>query len=76
MSSTDPLLGALRENGGLTKNLMLLNGSPAVDAVIYNAPNNCPEDDQRGYPRPFGMRCDIGAVEQSYYIYMPLAIKD
>jgi hypothetical protein len=74
MSNTDPLLGALQENGGLTKNKMILNGSPAVDGVIYNPPNNCPDGDQRGYPRPYGVRRDIGAVERYYRVFAPLTV--
>jgi hypothetical protein len=74
MSSTDPLLGAMKLNGGTTKNLMPGNGSPAVDGVIYNAPNDCPEEDQRGYPRPYGARCDIGAVERYYRVFLPLTV--
>jgi predicted outer membrane repeat protein len=76
MSNTNPLLGPLQLNGGLTKTMALLAGSPAVDAVIYNAPNDCPEDDQRGYPRPFGLRCDIGAFERYYRLFMPQVMKN
>ncbi len=75
MSNTNPQLGPLQHNGGPTKTMALLAVSPAIDAVIYNAPNGCPDDDQRGYPRPFGLRCDIGAFERYYQLYMPQVIK-
>ena len=63
LSSTNPLLGPLAANGGPTKTMALLAGSPAIDAVKFNAPNNAPATDQRGYPRPQGLRSDIGAFE-------------
>lgn len=60
-SSTDPQLGLLANNGGLTQTRAPKLGSPAIDH--YTAAG-CPADDQRGYPRPGGTACDIGAVEQ------------
>ena len=56
----NPLLGALANNGGQTQTMALLNGSPA-----FNAGNNatCAATDQRGYLRPEGVACDIGAYE-------------
>jgi hypothetical protein len=56
----DPRLGPLRDNGGPTKTVALLPGSPAIDA------GDCalsPAEDQRGMPRPVGLGCDIGAFE-------------
>jgi hypothetical protein len=38
----------------------LLPGSPAIDAACSQW---CLATDQRGYPRPYGAGCDIGAVE-------------
>jgi len=76
MSNTNPLLGALEDNGGFTKTMALLNGSPAINGVIYNAPNNCPDEDQRSFPRPFSTYCDIGAVEQYYRILLPIVIRN
>jgi CSLREA domain-containing protein len=61
MSSADPKLGPLANNGGATQTMALLLGSPAVDGVTFNAPNSCPSTDQRGRNRPFGTNCDIGA---------------
>lgn len=56
--SADPLLGALKDNGGPTFTQALLPGSPAIDAGT-NA--GCPATDQRGVPRD--STCDIGAFE-------------
>ncbi|TFH66227.1 MAG: DUF946 domain-containing protein, partial [Gemmatimonadales bacterium] len=63
ISSTDPLLSALADNGGPTETLALLTGSPAMDGVTFNAPNSAPSTDQRGVPRPQGAGYDIGAFE-------------
>ncbi len=63
MSSTNPLLGALANNGGSTQTFALLTGSPAIDGVTFNAPNSAPSTDQRGVARPQGVRYDIGAYE-------------
>jgi hypothetical protein len=64
--NADPLLGPLHDNGGPTWTMALGEGSAAIDAAddtICAAPpvNNL---DQRGFPRPWGVHCDIGAVEQ------------
>jgi CSLREA domain-containing protein len=56
--STNPKLGRLASNGGPTQTQALLRGSPAIDAAI-----GCPGHDQRGFARPAGKRCDIGAFE-------------
>jgi predicted outer membrane repeat protein len=57
---SDPLLGPLADNGGLTQTMALLPGSPAIDA---GDSANCPSTDQRGVVRPQGSKCDIGAFE-------------
>ncbi|MGH7719858.1 MAG: choice-of-anchor Q domain-containing protein [Gemmatimonadaceae bacterium] len=59
--STDPLLGPLQSNGGLTRTHAIAAGSPAHDAV----PSGCPppSTDQRGVARPQGPACDSGAYE-------------
>ena len=56
----DPRLGPLQNNGGPTETHALETASPAVDAGA-----GCPATDQRGFPRPVGAACDIGAYEGS-----------
>jgi hypothetical protein len=68
---TDPKLHPLRNNGGPTQTMALLNGSPAIDA---GNPSGCTDGaghllttDQRGAPRPDpgdSGGCDIGAYER------------
>ena len=69
--NSDPNLGALADNGGVTKTFALLAGSPAIDSgdngtCAVSPINNL---DQRGFPRPtdgdgeYTANCDIGAVE-------------
>ena len=60
LQNSDPLLGALSDNGGPTSTMALLPGSPAIDA---GSNIDCPVTDQRGIARPFGQSCDIGAFE-------------
>ena len=77
----DPLFGPLQYNGGPTQTHALLPGSPAIDA---GAPAGCTgaagaplTTDQRGFPRPYGPACDIGAVEYNpniTLIYLPPAV--
>jgi uncharacterized repeat protein (TIGR02543 family) len=62
LSSTNPLLAPLANNGGPSQTRALLPGSPAVDRYTGA---DCPTLDQRGYRRPAGAACDIGAFEQS-----------
>ena len=65
MSNTNPLLGALANNGGPAQTFALLTSSPAIDGVTFSAPNGAPSTDQRGVARPQGVRHDIGAFEGS-----------
>ncbi|HZY44440.1 MAG TPA: choice-of-anchor Q domain-containing protein, partial [Anaerolineae bacterium] len=73
----DPKLGPLQLNGGSTLTQSPLPGSPAIDA---GRPTGCTDDlgalltiDQRGWRRPIGSHCDIGAVEYSpFAIDLPL----
>lgn len=58
---TDPLLGPLAANGGLTQTRALLGASPARNAVASGCPP--PPVDQRGVARPQLGTCDIGAYE-------------
>jgi LPXTG-site transpeptidase (sortase) family protein len=63
--TSDPKLGSLAENGGKTKTMALLSGSPAIDAgddsTCAASPVN--NKDQRGVTRPQDAHCDIGAYE-------------
>ena len=63
----NPRLDRLRDNGGPTATHALLPDSPAIDA---GDPNGCRDAlgalltaDQRGFARPVGSACDIGAFE-------------
>jgi hypothetical protein len=70
-NNTNPMLGPLQNNGGSTKTMALLPGSPAIDA---GNPTGCTDDlghllttDQRSMPRPNTEDtggCDIGAYER------------
>ncbi len=63
---TDPLLGPLQDNGGLTQTMELLAGSSAIDTGTNSG---CPSIDQRLVARPqdgdtnSSLICDIGAYE-------------
>ncbi|MEM6470045.1 MAG: choice-of-anchor Q domain-containing protein, partial [Planctomycetota bacterium] len=66
--NTDPKLGPLQDNGGLTHTHALLPGSPAINAGDPNAVagvGGVPQFDQRGtgFPRVENSRIDIGAFE-------------
>jgi hypothetical protein len=71
LNNTDPKLGRLRNNGGPTKTLALLPGSPAIDS---GNPSGCTDGagrllktDQRGKPRhdkEDSGGCDRGAYER------------
>jgi hypothetical protein len=58
--NTDPQLGPLVYFGIGVPTYSLRPGSPAIDA---GTDVGCPAADQRGFARPFGARCDIGAFE-------------
>jgi hypothetical protein len=67
LTGNPPALGALGNNGGPTQTHAPFGSSFAVDA---GNPAGCLgltgtnlTVDQRGQTRPFGPRCDIGAVE-------------
>ncbi|BET59095.1 fibronectin type III domain-containing protein [Geobacter sp. 60473] len=65
--AADPLLAPLADNGGTTRTMALLSGSPAIGA------GNCsagPAADQRGMTRPQDATCDMGAFERG----MPAAV--
>ena len=62
--NTDPLLGPLQDNGGLTFTRALLPGSPAINAGDPNFVGP-PDYDQRGpdFERVKGGRIDVGSFE-------------
>ncbi len=60
LKSTDPLLGALANNGGSVPTHALSGGSLAIDA---GTDTGCPSTDARGAVRPEGTHCDMGAYE-------------
>lgn len=62
--TSDPLLGALADNGGPTQTMALPEGSPALD-VIAASGAGCLSTDQRGTSRPQGSACDAGAFERT-----------
>lgn len=68
VTSADPLLGPLADNGGLTMTCEIPSGSPAVNAgetvgSIVSGAVAVPGTDQRGVVRPQGNGVDIGAYE-------------
>lgn len=61
LASTNPLVSAPANNGGLTKTAALAAGSPARDLIPLGS---CLlTGDQRGTARPQGGACDAGAYE-------------
>jgi len=63
----DPALRPLRDNGGPTLTMIPSAASPAIDAGSPLAPGGgepaCEATDQRHVGRPFGVACDLGAIE-------------
>jgi hypothetical protein len=64
----DPLLAPLAYNGGATQTHGLLPGSPAIDAGNPAAPGS-------GGNACEATRCDIGAVETYFQLYLPLILR-
>ena len=74
LTNTNPLLGPLN-GAGFSSLQPLLPGSPAIDAGDDTA---CPARDIRGFHRPTGTHCDIGAYEYiglNQPIYLPIALR-
>ncbi len=68
--TTNPMLGELSDNGGLTLTHLPLANSPAINAGLSTL-----EVDQRGVTRPQGDSVDIGSVEvESDHTVMPAII--
>jgi hypothetical protein len=64
LHNTDPLLGPLADNGGPTRTHAPKVGSPALDVTACLGMVGQPiAKDQRGFARPGGLACDVGAVE-------------
>ena len=63
------VLDVLRNNGGRTQTIALLEGSPAIDTAdpFISLPF-----DQRGVTRPYGSRSDIGAYEFGLTLLPPV----
>lgn len=70
--NTNPMLGALGNNGGIGNTFLPATGSPAINAgqncvtdlsCATNNPATAVTTDQRGVARPSGGTVDIGAVE-------------
>jgi predicted outer membrane repeat protein len=72
VTGQDPALGPLQNNGGSTLTQAPLSGGPAIDRGDNAA---CPAIDQRGFHRPIGSMCDIGAVEVGPYVFLPLVLR-
>ena len=66
-------LGPLADNGGPTQTIALLDGSNAIDGGpsvgCFDRNSQIITEDQRGFPRPLGARCDIGAFESGDAIF-------
>ncbi|MCI0397046.1 MAG: CSLREA domain-containing protein [Chloroflexi bacterium] len=80
LTLVDPALGPLQDNGGSTYTQALVGASPAING---GNPAGCTDPasqplttDQRGFSRPVGAVCDIGAYEASTSIYLPLVIRE
>jgi predicted outer membrane repeat protein len=80
LPNTNPLLGALADNGGATLTHALRDGSLAIDHIPIGT-NGCGTTvttDQRGVTRPQGGGCDIGAFEVVvlFHYYLPIIQKN
>jgi predicted outer membrane repeat protein len=68
ITTADPQLGPLANNGGPTLTELPAATSPLIDGIPLAACQTAPlatgiTADQRGFARPSGLGCDIGAVE-------------
>lgn len=78
--STNPLMGPLNTNWGLSRTHALYLGSPAID---HGNNATCPVNDQRSWYRPVDgpdpdatATCDIGAYEFGHLLrFLPLVTK-
>src|SRR5262249_7369472 len=65
----NPRLLPVADNGGGSLTAALAVGSPAIDAADMGY---CPATDQRGFRRPVGAGCDLGAYERWLDVHLPL----
>jgi hypothetical protein len=67
ISGVNPVLGTLQNNGGATQTMALLPGSPAIAAgsvaLALSPSGSSLTTDQRGVPRTFNGKVDIGAFQ-------------
>jgi predicted outer membrane repeat protein len=76
VTTADPQLGALANNGGPTLTALPAATSPLIDRIPLAACQTPPlatgiTTDQRGFVRPSGPGCDIGAVEVAVLVVTP-----
>ncbi|NUM44868.1 MAG: hypothetical protein HUU38_09175 [Anaerolineales bacterium] len=64
---TDPMLAVWETPAHLYN---LLPSSPALGYGL-----DCPPIDQRGFPRPLGLGCEVGSVESGSLVYLPLIVR-
>lgn len=65
--TSDPMLGPLQSNGGLTKTHLPKSGSPVIGAGSNAGSPN--EQRGPGYPRTTGNKTDIGSVQRDSIFY-------
>jgi hypothetical protein len=61
-SSPTGIASNLSISGGNIKTISLASLSSAIDSAVAGS-LGCPSEDARGYPRPYGSVCDVGAYE-------------
>ncbi|TWT48390.1 right-handed parallel beta-helix repeat-containing protein [Botrimarina hoheduenensis] len=78
LTSNDPQIGPLKNNGGPTRTHSPLRGSPAIDAGDFELVAPPTPLDQRGagFPRLRGGVIDIGAVESAGFLVNDLGDAD
>ncbi len=72
---SDPLLGALANNGGFAQTMALLTGSPAIDAgdnaLAVDASSSPLTTDEAGNARIYNGTVDLGAYEFTPVVVVP-----
>ncbi len=72
VSTADPLLGPLADNGGPTHTMLPLGGSPAIDAGVPSNPGLATDQRGAGFPRVEDGLVDLGAVESQMSSPVPV----